>query len=82
MIQKNIIRDLRVRIAILAMKSRSQWYCTYRGMVIAIAGKIERSQRNDRDRRKMIAIATTDSFYFSSMILNDMQLMGSCDFEK
>ena len=51
-------------------------------MVIAIAGKIERSQRNDRDRRKMIAIAKTDSFYFSSMILNAMQLMGSCDFEK
>ena len=30
----------------------------------------------------MIAIAKTDSFYFSSMILNAMQLMGSCDFEK
>ena len=44
--------------------------------------KIERSQRNDRDRREMIAIAKTDSFYFSSMILNAKQLMGSCDFEK
>ena len=30
----------------------------------------------------MIAIAKTDSLYFSSKILNAMQLMGSCDFEK
>ena len=48
----------------------------------AIVAKLWRSQRNDRDRRKMIAIAKTDGFYFSSMILNAMQLMGSCDFEK
>ena len=56
-IQKNIIRDLRVRIAILAMKSRSQRYCTYRGVVNAIAGKIERSRRSCSDLNVMIAIA-------------------------
>ena len=48
----------------------------------AIVVKLWRSQRNDRDRRKMIAIGKTDGFYFSSMILNAMPLMGSCDFEK
>ena len=53
-----------------------------RGEDRAILAKLWRSQRNDRDRRKMIAIAKTDSFYFSSMILNAMQLMGWCDFEK
>lgn len=30
----------------------------------------------------MIAIAKTDSIYFSSMILKAMQLIGWCDFEK
>ena len=48
----------------------------------AIVAKWERSQRNDRNRRKMIAIAKTDSLYFSLMILKAMQLIGWCDFEK
>ena len=56
-IQKNIIRDLRVRIVILAMKSRSQRYYTYRGVVIAIAGKIERSWRSYSDLSGMIVVA-------------------------
>ena len=38
-ILKNRIRDLRVRIPILSMKSRSQRHCTYHGLVIAIAAR-------------------------------------------
>ena len=67
-IQKNIIRDLMVRIAILAMKSRSQRYCTYRGVVIAIAAQFWkiisaiprlglRCWRWNRDRGEFITIS-------------------------
>ena len=81
-IRKNSIQDLRVWITILVMKLRPQWHCTYCGVVISITAKIERSQRNDRNHRKMIAITKTDSLYFRSMILKAMQLIGWWDFEK
>ena len=46
-----------VWIAILAMKSRSQRHCTYRGVLISIAAKIERSWRSYSDLSGMIVIA-------------------------
>ena len=46
-----------IRIAILVMKSRSQWHCTYRVVVISITAKIERSWRSESDLSEMIVIA-------------------------
>ena len=56
-ILKNRTCNPKVKIAILAMKSQSQWYCTYHGVVIAIAGKIERSWRSYSNLSGMIVIA-------------------------